>query len=138
MKKFFILGILCLSLIFVLGCIGQDEPEDVVSDYFNSITRIRPDFKKAYNLLSSNVQEDLGYVEFYKEMSINSARYGYEYNFELLECEIIEETKDFSIVKITYSLESRVYRVVLSIEETNVSLVKENNNWKIDELFDPF
>lgn len=112
----------------------SSSPDAVVQDYFDELTGISQDTESAYQMLSSDVQSGTGYADYNTEMiNFKDAQTGATY--EIVTIETVSESENTATVAATITVDGLqgAYNV-----DKEVSLVKEEGAWKIDEKMNPY
>lgn len=129
-------AIILLGLVVVAsGCVDgvDDTPENAVESYFDHVTGFSQDYESAYQLLSDDVQQNTSLEDFRSRMSaeIGSIQ-GQGGSIEKDELTVINQSEGSTTVEVNYHVD---FGPGISDYESAVELVREEEEWRIDEEF---
>ena len=132
---------LCLLVLTVVisGCVDAEPstPDETVENYFSDLNGFAEDTESAYDYLSSDVQDETSYADYHEEITMMKSSYESQgVSFDLLQVETTEESEGSATVEIVYTME--MLQGGATNVDREVDLVKEDDSWKIDELFNPY
>lgn len=114
----------------------DEEYEELIEDYTSNLYGFTEDTEASYELLSSDVREQVDYTDYHG--SITSVKSGLEaqgVTFDLLNVETLDENINSAVVEVTAEMSIPGGTATPS---TDVSLLLEEDGWKIDENWNPF
>lgn len=139
--EFKIFGLLALVLI-TSGCMSSTtssdmSPEATVEAYIGHLTGFSEDTEASYEMLSSDVRDNTDYVDYHSDITTLKSAYSRQgLRFEVLQTENISQSESEATVELTLSAESAMGGTMTP--NTEVSLVKEDETWKIDQELNPY
>ena len=113
------------------------EPDEVAEAYSDNLLGFSTDTEAAYEMLSSDAQEQIDYLDYDEE--IQNAESGLSQqaaSLELMQTEVLEESDEEATVQIVYQLD--VALGATTNIESEIDLVKEEEEWRIAEPWNPY
>ena len=138
MKSEIILAV--MLVVVVSGCVNtgaevSDDPENTLEIFLEEYYSSNPDYEEMFSLYSSVVRNNHSFDDWKQETrtSLNSIQEAGG-DIELLNVETINITNDEAFLRQTY----RVHTIVEASkrDSADVSMIKEDGDWKIDENHD--
>lgn len=128
-----------LVAVVVSGCVDvePETPEETVETYSNNLLAFDADTEAAYNLLSSDVQNETDYSDYHENIvNMKSGLESQGVSFELLQVETIAEANESATVEAVFTME--MLQGGATNVEAEIDLLKEEDSWKINEEFNPY
>jgi len=115
---------------------ASKPPSEVVREYYNAVTGFSQNTERAYDYLSSDVQAENEYLAYDETIrSTKSSLNSQGATVELVQIETLNQTEETATVEVVQRLR---FAGAVNNEKINVTVIKEDGEWRIDEVFDPF